>query len=215
MSEARLTAALIEGAYVERVAGAERGAFTNVDVLALDGVTPVVVEVKRRVRSEAHAGDALTMTVTQAGTLAHLAAAGAEVHVAVLISPTGSARHPDEAIRRGRWQAGAPLIRPGWGEMHVDLWGAAEPVSLATLRRAREVARASAPVQATPLTPPPASDRRAQRSSGTPAGPFVEKGSPARGFLPARLPEPRRLPDELQTPRPAEGVGSVAYPESG
>lgn len=191
--EARLTAALIEGAYVERVAGAERGAFTNVDVLALDGGTPVVVEVKRRVRSKAHAGDPVTMTVTQAGTLGHLAAAGAEVHVAILVSPTGSACHPDEAIRRGRWQAGAPLIRPGWGEMHVDLWGAAEPVSLATLRRAREVARPSAPVQATQPITPPAPDRRVRRSSGTPVRPFLEKGSPARGSLPARLPEPRRL----------------------
>ena len=191
--EDRFTAALIEGAYVERLAGAERCAFTNVDVLALNGDTPVVVEVKRRVRSEAHAGDALTMTVTQAGTLGHLAAAGAEVHVAVLVSPKGSARHPEEAVQRGRWQAGAPLIRPGWGEMHVDLWGAAEPVSLASLRRAREVARASPPVQVTQSTPPPAPDRRVRRSSGTPAGPFFGKGSPTRGSLPARLPEPRRL----------------------
>lgn len=172
-----LGAALIESAYIERVAAADLGAFTNVDILALAGETPVVIEVKRRARMDDRATDPLTMTTTQAGTLGHLKAAGCDVHVAVLVVPKGSTRQPEAALQRGTWRAGAPVIRPGWGEMHVDLLGPVNPLSLAGLRQA---AAESAPAQR-PIPP----------DSG-------------RSTLPKRphrpLPPPR--PPDLPAPRP-------------
>ena len=134
----QLGAALIEAAYIERLAPAHRGAFTNVDVLALAGEVPVVIEVKRRARTPEQETQPLTMTPTQAGTLGYLRVAGCEVHVAVLVVPKGSTWRPDLALGCGTWHAGAPVIRPGWGEMHVDLLGAAQPLGLNGLRRARE-----------------------------------------------------------------------------
>ncbi|MBZ9714931.1 hypothetical protein [Deinococcus multiflagellatus] len=175
--EETLGAALIESAYIERVAAADPGAFTNVDVLALAGQTPVVIEVKRRARTDAQEADPLSMTTTQAGTLGHLKAAGCDVHVAVLVVPKGSTRQPEEALKRGTWRAGAPVIRPGWGEMHVDLLGTVEPLSLATLRQAQ-----AEPVPSRPPSP----------------------SAPAR-VLPLQRPQPplpRRPPPELQNPRP-------------
>ncbi|CAM4426020.1 hypothetical protein [Deinococcus marmoris] len=134
----QLGAALIEAAYIERMAPAHQGAFTNVDVLALARKVPVVIEVKRRARTPEQETQPLTMSPTQAGTLGYLHAAGCEVHVAVLVVPKGSTQQPDLALGRGSWHAGAPVIRPGWGEMHVDLLGAAQPLGLKGLRRARE-----------------------------------------------------------------------------
>lgn len=134
----QLGAALIEAAYIERLAPANRGAFTNVDVLALAGKVPVVIEVKRRARPSGQETEPLTMTATQAGTLGHLHGAGCEVHVAVLVVPKSSTQMPDLALSRGTWYAGAPVIRPGWGEMHVDLLGALPSPNLNGLRRARE-----------------------------------------------------------------------------
>ena len=170
--EAHLAAALIETAYIHRLAGAERWAFTNVDVLALDGTQPLVVEVKRRARTVDQATEPLIMTTTQAGMLGHLAAAGCEVHVVVRVVPKGSTRSPEEAMQQGQWQAGAPLIRPGWGAMYVDLLRIAEPLSLVKLRRVRELTRArerpaprAAPVNsaARPLRPAPSAQQRASR----------------------------------------------------
>lgn len=156
--EQSLGAALIEAAYVERVAAGDHGAFTNVDVMALAGSTPVVIEVKRRARSEAHEADPLTMTTTQAGTLKQLKDAGCEVHTAVLVVPKGSTRQPEEALAQGTWRAGAPVIRPGWGDMHVDLLGVVPQPTLDELRRAQEDAvlgwAAPKPAPPAPVAPP-------------------------------------------------------------
>ncbi|WP_022803159.1 hypothetical protein [Deinococcus ficus] len=170
--DAQLGAALIESAYVERVAGADQGAFTNVDVLALAGDRPGVVEVKRRARTEEQSGHPLTMTVTQSGTLGHLRAAGCEVHVAVLVALKGSTRHPADALARGTWRAGAAVIRPGWGEMHVDLLGAVPGPSLEALRRAQEDA-------ALGLAPPgPVPDRVRPRPQDRPVKGTAPKPTP-------------------------------------
>ncbi|MFD2609181.1 hypothetical protein ACFSR9_06975 [Deinococcus taklimakanensis] len=137
VSAAQLGAALIEAAYVDRMAAADRGAFTNVDVLALAGTQPVVIEVKRRARTPEEAARPLPITTTQAGTLSHLRDAGCEVHFAVLLVPKGSTGRPGSALELGTWHAGAAVTRPGWGEMHVDLRGAMTPASLHGLRHAQ------------------------------------------------------------------------------
>lgn len=178
----RLLAALIEAAYVERMAAADQGAFTNVDVLARVGERPVVVEVKRRARAGEEATRPLTMTITQAGTLEQLRRAGCEVHVAVLVVPPGSTRQPEVAAQRGTWHAGAPVIRLGWGEMHVDLLGGMPVLSLEALRRAQ--ALAAAPKPASPLPPP------------KPAPPVIQ---PIRSVAPPVPPRP--APPRDQTPR--------------
>ncbi|WP_019011610.1 hypothetical protein [Deinococcus aquatilis] len=105
--EQTLQAALVEAAYVERVAPADHGAFTNVDVVALAEGQPVAVEVKRRIREATAQLEPLTLTDTQAGTLDQLAKAGVDVHVVVRMVPPNSVDLPIEALSVGHWQVAA------------------------------------------------------------------------------------------------------------
>ena len=93
--EAHLAAALIEMPYIHRLAGAERWAFKNVNVLALDGTHPLVAEVKRRIRAEYQT----TAPLIVMRMLGHLAPAGCEVDVVVRVTPEGRTRSPEEATQ--------------------------------------------------------------------------------------------------------------------
>jgi predicted NAD-dependent protein-ADP-ribosyltransferase YbiA (DUF1768 family) len=137
VSEADLLAALVEAYYVEQIAAADVGAFTNVDVLALADSTPVVIEVKRRNRDVDKQGDALSMTKTQANTLGYLAKAGCEVHVIVQVV-SRQASTSANGLATEQWWAGASVIRPGWGEARLDLVSAIKSPSLTVLRQARK-----------------------------------------------------------------------------
>lgn len=108
MPEAKLLAALVEAAYVEHVAAADHGAFTNVDIVALAGKQVVAFEVKRRIRPEAEQLDPLTLTDTQAGTLDVLNRAGVDVHLLVRMVPPNAVCLPADALSVGHWQVARP-----------------------------------------------------------------------------------------------------------
>ncbi|MBB5234149.1 NADAR family protein [Deinococcus budaensis] len=187
-----LLAALVEAYYVEYVAAAEPGAFTNVDVLAQGDRRPVVVEVKRRSRTEATSGAPLTLTVTQTETLRHLRAAGCEVHVTVRVVPPGIASDPARALAEGHWRAGAAVIRPGWGETVLDLLGPVAAPTLGALREARRQALGAAPAKE---DFPKASSPSLERTGGKRSGHAVrEKSVRPRASSPIRRPKaPGRL----------------------
>jgi len=163
--ESELAAALVEAYYVEQVAVADPGAFTNVDVLALAGTTPVVIEVKRRSRSEEQQQLPLTMTTTQTQTLGQLREAGCEVHIALLIVPPGLRRQPGQWLIHGHWRAGAAVIRLGWGEAVLDILGVISAPTLEALRAARQAAVALRTGSLPPASPPRASSAALPRSS--------------------------------------------------
>ncbi|WP_041221793.1 NADAR family protein [Deinococcus geothermalis] len=186
-----LLGVLVESYYVEHLAVAEPGAFTNVDVLAFDGTRPVVVEVKRRTREEAAQDRTLALTTTQAGTLHHLQKAGCEVHFALLVVPPG-ARAPEDWLTEGRWRAGAATLRPGWGEALLDVWGEVPAPTLDALRAARQEAAGRPASDAPASTAHRQEDGRSTRKARR----EVPRLSPPRATLseaPPSPPPPRRL----------------------
>lgn len=153
VSRERLRAALVEATYVEQVAAARPGDFTNIDVVAAGETCPVIVEVKRRTRRPIREGDPLRLTLSQTATLHHLAQVGCEVHIALRIVPPGQAS-PAQWLTAGRWHAASPVIKPGWTEALVELYGEVGDSSVDALQKARSLGPVGDGTPLFPAAPP-------------------------------------------------------------